>query len=106
MQTIHPCEVRAILAPFVGAKLNRYETLAEYKTRPCVDISVGGWNIVDANVRQLGANSIERIDNYRGASEIIPFDKVSAIKVYRWSDDQRSQIVTGEYAVSVEALAA
>lgn len=106
MQTIHPCEVRAILAPFVGAKQKRPATLAEYNKRTCVDVTIGRWNIVDATIRQLGTNCIERIDNYRGDTEVIPFDKISAIKVYRWSDDQRSMIVIGDYVVSAQAIAA
>lgn len=101
---IHPSEVSAILAPFVGAKLNRYASNAEYQARPRIDISVGGMNMVDCDVREMGAATFRRPTWNR--CEVWAFDKITRIKVYRWSEDGRSQIVTGDYVVSAQQVAA
>ena len=102
--SITPNQIGAIIAPFVGAKLKRHETLAEYKTRPCIDITVGCMNIVDCDVREVGSNGFMR--PWGSKRETYTFDQVRSIKVYRWSEDQRSQIVSAEYVVDALQVAA
>ena len=97
--TITPDEVAAILAPFAGAKLTDRKS-----TDLRIDIAAGAFNMVDCDVRRVGAHGFERF--FYSGCEAIAYERVRSIKVYRWSDDQRRMIVSAEYEVSAERLAA
>lgn len=86
MNTVHAVtipEMRAVLAPFVGAKLVRAESHEEYYARPAVDILYPGCEAMDADIRAIDDEGIERFF-YSGAERIA------------WSDVHRITIRRGD----------
>ena len=72
-------EIAAILAPFERARLGQV-----VKTRTRVDVTAGPWNMVDADIRRVGADSFDRF--FYSGCETIPYSDVRKIKVYAWDE--------------------